>query len=470
MLEARQPWWRSPKVRTSVMVNLAGIMERSDEQILPSLYRYVGASFDATPSELGYITLSRAVIQAAASPFGGIAGYYYNRVWVIAFGCVLWGTMTACFAGTHSVFAGALCWGVNGIGLSLVIPNGQSLIADYYKELDRGKAFGALYLTGAIGAMLGTLYATNMGQYFPLGMEGWRFVFLTVALVSITIGVLTFLLAHDPRFDSDAQVKVGNGSQSNTGKIGDTLRAAIAFMKLPTFGIVILQGIVGSTPWNAMVFFTLYLQLLGMSDFDAALLYALFLGGTAFGGLMGGWIGDIAARFYPNHGRIMATQFSVAAGVPFSLLLLKGLPRDGAPGTVALYAVVLTSMGSLISWAAPCFNNPAFSELVPARMRNLIYAFDRSFEMALAALAAPIVGWIAEHVFGFEGTASTSGTASKDHKNAEALGNALLVCMIVPWFLCFLFYTGLHFTYPRDKRRAHQLVEEEPLLASEDCN
>lgn len=43
---------------------------------------------------------------------------------------------------------------------------------------------------------------------------------------------------------------------------------------------------------------------------------------------------------------------------------LQGLPRDGAPGTVALYAVVLTSMGSLISWAAPCFNNPAFSELV----------------------------------------------------------------------------------------------------------
>ena len=39
---------------------------------------------------------------------------------------------------------------------------------------------------------------------------------------------------------------------------------------------------------------------------------------------------------------------------------------------------------------------------VPARMRNLIYAFDRSFEMALAALAAPIVGWIAEYYFGFQ--------------------------------------------------------------------
>lgn len=69
-------------------------MERSDEQILPSLYSRVGRSFHATPTHLGFITLARAVVQALASPIGGIAGYYYNRVWVIAFGCLLWGAMT----------------------------------------------------------------------------------------------------------------------------------------------------------------------------------------------------------------------------------------------------------------------------------------------------------------------------------------------------------------------------------------
>ena len=42
---------------------------------------------------------------------------------------------------------------------------------------------------------------------------------------------------------------------------------------------------------------------------------------------MGGAIGDIAARHYPDHGRIAATQFSVAAGVPFSFILLKVRPR-----------------------------------------------------------------------------------------------------------------------------------------------
>lgn len=53
---------------------------------------------------------------------------------------------------------------INGIGLSLVIPNAQSITADYYDELDRGKAFGALYMTSALGGAIGSLYATNQGR------------------------------------------------------------------------------------------------------------------------------------------------------------------------------------------------------------------------------------------------------------------------------------------------------------------
>ncbi len=59
--------------------------------------------------------------------------------------------------------AGTALWAINGVGLALVIPSGQSLIADYYPPATRGRAFGALYLTGAVGGMLGSLYATNMG-------------------------------------------------------------------------------------------------------------------------------------------------------------------------------------------------------------------------------------------------------------------------------------------------------------------
>lgn len=53
-----------------------------------------------------------------------------------------------------------------------------------------------------------------------------------------------------------------------------------------------MQGIVGSMPWNGLVFFTLYLQLAGMSDFQASSLMALLLAATAMGGLLGGWVGE----------------------------------------------------------------------------------------------------------------------------------------------------------------------------------
>lgn len=53
---------------------------------------------------------------------------------------------------------------INGVGLALVIPNAQSITADYYDELDRGKAFGALYMTSALGGAVGSLYATNQGR------------------------------------------------------------------------------------------------------------------------------------------------------------------------------------------------------------------------------------------------------------------------------------------------------------------
>lgn len=207
------------KFRTTSLINLAGIMERMDEQILPALYNFIGLSFHATPSQLGTLTLCRALVQALSSPIGGlsgttcllfppsaclpcayassmsllllmlcclsaalangsrttrstgihltglcIAGHYYNRVKVTTLGCIMWGVCTAGFSMCASLRQGYFFWAINGIGLSLVIPTGQSLIADYYQASNRGKAFGALYLTGSLGGMFGSMYATNLGS------------------------------------------------------------------------------------------------------------------------------------------------------------------------------------------------------------------------------------------------------------------------------------------------------------------
>lgn len=62
-----------PNRRTTILINTASVLEKCDEQILPALYSRVGASLHATPSQLGYITLARAFVQALTSPLAGVA-------------------------------------------------------------------------------------------------------------------------------------------------------------------------------------------------------------------------------------------------------------------------------------------------------------------------------------------------------------------------------------------------------------
>ena len=85
---------------------------------------------------------------------------------------------------------------------------------------------------------------------------------------------------------------------------------------------------------------------------------------------------------------------------------MQGLPEDGQPSTVALYGWALVTLGLVKTWSAPGCNIPIFAEIVPPLLRNLIYAFDRCFEGAIAACAAPLVGVLAEKMFGF--TVSTN--------------------------------------------------------------
>ena len=95
-----------------------------------------------------------------------------------------------------------------------------------------------------------------------------------------------------------------------------------------------MQGIIGSVPWSALVFLTLYMQLVGMTDFHASMLMCMFLGAYGLGTLIGGWVGDAAASRFPDHGRIAVTQFSEFIRIPISWLIVKASSFCTHPGTL----------------------------------------------------------------------------------------------------------------------------------------
>lgn len=380
-----------------------------------------------------------------------------DRVKVILIGCLIWSCMTAMFGLAkwipHPMAFGGVVWSLNGLGLALVIPNAQSMIADYHTEGKRGVAFGVLYATAAFGAVIGSIYATNFAAHDVGGVRGWQIVMFTLAAVSLVVGVVNFIFGTDPR-DITADVDDGAIEKTATdrGQWLDALRGIKSVITIPTFVIIIMQGVVGSMPWKAIASFgTLYFQLIGMSDARTSFLMSGFLIGTVLGGVLGGWFGDLASLRSPKHGRILVCQFSVFIGVPLTYMVFMVVPKSGSTGTFLGLLSLFFVEGLLISWAQPACNGPIFAEIVPAKKRTLIYAFDRCFEDALASPVIYLVGWASSALFGYSGEATATGNPEIDLPRAQAMGSAIMWFSVVPWLLCLVLYSGLHFTYPRDR-------------------
>lgn len=453
-----------------ILINLAAVMERADENLLPSVYKEVSEAFNAGPSDLGYLTFIRNFVQGLASPLAGVLVINYERPTVLAIGTLCWALSTAAVGASQQFLQVAFWRAVNGLGLAIVIPALQSFIADSYMDGVRGAGFGLLNLVGSFGGIGGGVLATIMaGQQF-WGMPGWRCAFIMMASLSALIGLLVFVFVIDPRktanftahdgenFNSD-ELLIEKGKASTSSVWLESWMAMKAVMKVQTFQIIVLQGLVGSLPWTAMVFFTMWFELIGFNHNNTAALLSLFAIGCAVGSFIGGIIADRISHIYPNTGRIMCAQFSAFMGIPFSWFLLKVIPQS--VNSYFAFAITLPLMGLTISWNGSAANAPMFAEVVPAKHRTMVYAFDRAFEGSFSSFAAPLVGILSEKIFGYDSKAVDIFKGSA--KEAAALSKGLLSMMAVPFGLCCLFYTPLYTVFGRDREsvKAANSKEEE---------
>ncbi|XP_078444301.1 uncharacterized protein LOC144713566 isoform X2 [Wolffia australiana] len=428
---------------TLFLVNLAGIMERADEALLPAVYKEVGAAMGVSPSGLGSLTLFRSIVQCLSYPIAAYMAIRYNRAHVIALGAFLWAAATFLVGISASFFQIAVSRALNGVGLALVTPAIQSLVADSTDDGNRGTAFGWLQLTG------------------------WRLAFHLVGLVSVLVGLLVGLFAVDPRHSS-TKAEAGELGMTQQKSLKESIwilfREAKFVVKIPSFQIIVAQGVTGSFPWSALTFSTMWLELIGFSHEKTGLLMGLFTVATSLGALFGGKMGDVLSKRFPNSGRIILSQISSGSAIPLAAVLLLGLPDD--PSSGFSYGLVLFIMGLFISWNASATNNPIFAEIVPERSRTSIYALDRSFETVLASFAPPVVGLLSEHVYGYKPAPTNASNATiveVDRENATSLAKALYTAISIPMTLCCLIYSFLYGTYPRDRERARM----DSLIASE---
>ncbi|KAI3976131.1 hypothetical protein MKX01_031611 [Papaver californicum] len=345
----------------------------------------------------------------------------------------------------------------------MVQPAIQFLVADSTEDHNRGIAFGWLQFTGNLGAILGGLLSVLLASTSFMGIAGWRISFHLVAIISIIVGILVRLYAKDPRFVEKISVD-GDSSPGKSLLLKEFFKEAKSVMKIPTFQIVVAQGVSGSFGGSALSFIPMWLEVIGFSHKETAFRMSMYPVACSIGGLFGGKMGDILSVRLPNSGRIILSQISAGSFIPLAWILMLGLPYD--PSTTFKHGLVLFIIGRFTSWNAPATNNPIFAEIVPERSRTSIYALDQSFESILASFAPPLVGLLSQHVFGYTPApqgSSQSVEVETDRKTAASLAKALYTSIVIPFTICVLVYSFLYCTYPRDRDHAKMkaLIESE---------
>ncbi|CAL5080615.1 unnamed protein product [Urochloa decumbens] len=433
---------------TLPLVTAAALLESADESLLPAMYTEVGAALGASPTALGSITLCRALVQALCYPLAACAAAWLDRARVVAAGTFLCAAAAALVGASSTVPQMAAARGFNGVGLALVLPAAYSLVADGNDDASRGAAFGWVFMASGVGGAMGASLGVLLAPASFLGVPGWRLAFQAVALVSAGLAALTWLLAADDR--SPASTTKTKGSMPTVA--AEAVRDARAVVRVPTFWVVVAQGAAAQVPWQALAFMAMWLELVGLSHWETTVVTGLNLLSNGLGALLAGFAGDLAARRFPDAGRVAMAQASNAAAVPLAALLLL-LVRPGWPLAGAVYAGGFLLLGVAMAWSTVSTSNPILAEVVPEKARTAVYALDMCFENVVASFGAPVVGILAERVFGYRPQAAAS-----DRENAAALGKALFTGIAVPATICCLTYSALYWTYPADRRRARMMA------------
>merc|ERR1712176_1171713 len=334
--------------------------------------------------------------------------------------------------------------GINGVMLSALRPISNGVVADSTSDALRGKVFGQIQSSMTIGMLFTSVFATPIANMTILGFQGWRVAFVLVGSLSLAVCLLLVACFADPASTEKKQSK-------GCWAVLDEIKSLLHFFTIPTFSIMIMQGIFGTIPWGVLGMQTLFFQLSGLTDFEATILATEGLVVGIFGNTLGGFVADALARRFGYHGRPLNAQFSVAVGLPLITAMFYWI----TPGTgeFYMYFLLLGSWALLGCWAQSGTNFPILCEIVPADKRCRVLAWECCLENTIASAITPFAVAFVSEYFGYSYSEEDKDDPVKKIEAATALGKSMTLITLVPGICCFLVYSILHFTYERDVKR-----------------
>lgn len=426
-------------------------LEGADNLLMPATMFALQNSAGIAFTDLVYLGGVQAVCANVAAPLWGMLADNgtISRRNILIIGSLGQGVVTVVLAFVTALQPMVFLRGLNGIMLASLRPISNGVVADSTSDSLRGKLFGQIQSALVLGMLFTSLVATPIANKDINGIQGWRVAFVLVGSLSLIVCVLLKLFFEDP-------VATVKKESRGVGAVLDEIKSLLGFFRIPTFSVMIVQGIFGTIPWAVLGYMTLYFQLAGLNDNEATFLQTEQLVVGIFGNMLGGIVADALARRFGYHGRPLNAQFTVAVGLPLIYIMFVAIAPG--KGDAWIYALLLCAWALLGCWAQSGTNFPILCEIVPADARCRILAWECCLENTIANAVAPFVVALVSETLGYSFGQDSNDEESK-LQSAEALGKAMAIIVICPGVVCFIAYSLLHWSYPRDVQRLRMTSE-----------
>lgn len=408
--------------RSVITIAVSRTIDDTESGLMNSLFPVIRASLGLTLAQLGLIAAIPRFARMLFGPLWSMIADRWGRKRTLVFATGVWGVWTGLVGLAQDYNQLLVLYAIGAIGTVAGEPIANGLIADYFKNHERGKAYGWLRSLGS----LGSLALTPLIAQFSRSPEGWRYGLYTMGALSVVSGIAILLWVDEPA----AKPAASAGQSAARPRL--SFADVAELWRIPTFRLL-AGSVLFITSIVMMPFMvTFFVEVRGWVTADANFLQGAFTAGWMLSSVFGGFLGDWFERRLGPRGRVVLMQLYLAVFAACSALVFQ---VDLGHGPLAY--LTLFGFGLIGSVGFSGVVLPMVSHVVPGVSRATAFALLFSLLQGMfAGVLSLVAGRFADLV---------------------GLRSLMLWIVTVPYAINAVYWTLFHRTYPADRARREQL-------------
>lgn len=431
---------RARRILSIILLVAIAVFFMADQNLLPPNYQLIMDEFGISEAQMGLVSSLFVATSAIITILWGFLTDITSRKKLLLIGVYIGEIPCFLTAFVTNYWELLFLRLLTGIGIGSIIPIAYTLIADMYEEAKRGRGYGYIETAFGVGILLGMILAGII--------PSWRPPFIYVSVPNWILAPLFYIVAEEPKRGAGERVlreAYEKGIEYEYKLSWDAVKKSF---KTLTNILVFIQGIVGTVPWGILVYWLVSFLIVtrGMSKEIATMTLLLFGIATVIGGLIGGFLGDLAEK-KKKGGRAILTGLAIFFGMIVTLFIIM-YPLPSKPTALQWVFIGIYSIGliQLISYAGPNVRAIISQVNLPEDRGTVFGVFNILDNIGRAT--GPILGGILIEYL-----------RSIGYSNPDAYLWALVISTWF-WIPCALIWILIYKTYPRDREGIAKILEE----------